>query len=242
MRLDKLLSHSGYGSRKEVRKTIKSGAVRINADIVKNVDLQVKPEQDHVEVNGNRVQYKMHHYYMMNKPQGVITATEDVHQQTVLDLMLADDLLVPLFPVGRLDKDTQGLLLLTNDGQLAHRLLSPKKKVPKTYEARIAGRVVEDDIRAFRDGMLIDEDWRTLPAKLELIQTIHSEQEMESSEVRVTITEGKFHQIKRMFAHRGKSVTYLKRISMGDLQLDSGLAPGNYRQLHAQEIEQLGKA
>ena len=157
MRLDKLLSNMGYGSRKEVRQLLKQGAVRVNGDTVKNAAVHLNPELDQVTIMGERVVYKEFNYLMMNKPQGVISATEDRYDQTVIDLLKEDDRHFEPFPVGRLDKDTEGFLLLTNDGKLAHNLLSPKKGVPKTYFARVSGVVTKEDVERFAEGVVLDD-------------------------------------------------------------------------------------
>ncbi|HRU41974.1 MAG TPA: 16S rRNA pseudouridine(516) synthase, partial [Candidatus Diapherotrites archaeon] len=169
-------------------------------------------------------------YIMMNKPQGVISATEDSRERTVIDLLSDEFKAFKPFPVGRLDKDTEGLLLLTNDGQLAHRLLSPKKHVPKTYIAKVAGRVSEEDAEAFSNGVTLEDGYRTMASRLEILVR------GSISLVEVTIYEGKFHQVKRMFQAVGKEVIFLKRISMGELKLDETLEPGEYRELNEEEL------
>ncbi|MBO0992437.1 pseudouridine synthase [Bacillus sp. SD088] len=233
MRIDKLLANTGYGSRKEVKKLLKSGSVTVEGDIVKDPKTQVIPEQQSIYVNGEEVHYREYIYLMMNKPADVISATEDVREKTVIDLLHPDDAVMSPFPVGRLDKDTEGLLLLTNDGKLAHQLLSPKKDVPKTYFAVVKGLVSEDDKHAFQQGVILDDGYETKPGFLEILKA------GERSDIELTITEGKFHQVKRMFAAVGKQVIYLKRISMGRLQLDEELALGEYRALTEEEVMQL---
>ncbi|MFB1080361.1 pseudouridine synthase [Jeotgalibacillus sp. JSM ZJ347] len=230
MRLDKLLSNMGYGSRKEMKKWLKSGAVTVDGKPVKDGKHQVNPEKDTVHVNGEEVHYREFIYLMMNKPQGVISATEDGMHETVIDLIDPDYHLFEPFPVGRLDKDTEGFLLLTNDGGLAHDLLSPKKHVAKTYFARIAGEVTEDDIKAFKEGVTLDDGYETKPGELVILSR------GDTSEIELTITEGKFHQVKRMFQSVGKEVTFLKRLSMGPLELDHALEPGEYRELTEEEL------
>ncbi|MFV9510260.1 pseudouridine synthase [Tepidibacillus sp. LV47] len=228
-RLDKILAHMGLGTRKEIKKLIKEKRVRVNGEIAKDPGLQVWPSQDRIEVDGEKIEYREFIYLMMNKPQGVLSATEDHIQEVVTDLLEPEHLIFHPFPVGRLDKDTEGLLLLTNDGQLAHQLLSPKKHVPKTYYATIQGVVTEEDIDRFREGIVLDDGYQTLPSELKILTS------GPQSEIKLTIYEGKFHQVKRMFEAVGKKVTYLKRIAMGPLILDEDLEPGEYRELTEEE-------
>ncbi|PLT29235.1 pseudouridine synthase [Peribacillus deserti] len=233
MRIDKLLSNMGYGSRTEVKKLLKSGSVKVNEESVKDPKQHVNPSDDVITVYGDRVEYREFIYLMMNKPPGLLSATEDAAQGTVIDLLEPEDAVFEPFPVGRLDKDTEGFLLLTNDGQLAHQLLSPKKHVPKTYFAVIEGEVTEEDIEAFRAGVLLEDGYQTKPGDLVILKSGLM------SDVEVTITEGKYHQVKRMFGAVGKRVVYLKRISMGPLPLDEELELGQYRELTEEELEQL---
>ncbi|MBS4191693.1 rRNA pseudouridine synthase [Bacillus sp. FJAT-49705] len=233
MRIDKMLANLGYGSRKDVKKLLKDGVVQVNEQKVKDAKHHVNPEKDLVTIHGEKVEYKEFIYLMMNKPQGVISATEDIEHETVLDLLEAGDLVFSPFPVGRLDKDTEGLLLLTNDGQLAHRLLSPKKHVPKTYFAVINSEVTKEDVEAFKKGVILDDGYLTKPGELKIIKSDLT------SDIELTITEGKFHQVKRMFEAVGKRVIYLQRISMGALQLDESLELGEYRELTDEEINKL---
>lgn len=236
MRIDKMLATLGYGSRKDVKKFLKQGMVFINDQVVKDPKVHVDPKKDVVTVNGEVIEYKEFIYLMMNKPSGVVSATEDFRDTTVIDLLEMEDKVYSPFPVGRLDKDTEGLLLLTNDGQLAHRLLSPKKDVPKTYFAVIDQEVTEEDVEAFRRGVCLDDGYVTKPALLHILKSgMHSD-------VEITITEGKYHQVKRMFAARGKKVLYLKRLSMGPIQLDETLKLGEYRELTEEEIFTLKNA
>ena len=206
MRLDKMLANSGYGSRKEVKKLLKSGAVKVDDKVVKDGKVHVNHETQFVTVFGEEVEYREFIYLMLHKPQGVLSATEDRSQKTVIDLLEEEDAMFEPFPVGRLDKDTEGLLLLTNDGQLAHQLLSPKKHVPKTYYAVILGEVTEEDIIAFKNGVTLDDGYVTMPADLTILKAGNQ------SEIELTIMEGKFHQVKRMFLSVDKKVTYLKRM------------------------------
>ncbi|MCT6925070.1 pseudouridine synthase [Metasolibacillus sp.] len=233
MRLDKLLANMGYGSRKEVKQLLKQKAVTIDGAVAKDAAMQVNPDEQHVTVFGERVHYVEFIYLMMNKPQGVISATEDNYDKTVIDLLDPLAQHFKPFPVGRLDKDTEGLLLITNDGQLAHNLLSPKKHVPKTYYAKVDGQVTEEDIKAFAAGVTLDDGYETKPGHLVILKSDAL------SEIELTIQEGKFHQVKRMFEAVGKKVTYLKRLSMGSLLLDENLALGQYREVTAEELELL---
>lgn len=232
MRLDKFLSEMGIGTRSEVKKSIAKGQVQVNGMIQKKPECKVDPEADEVLFQGQQVRYAAYEYYMLNKPAGVVSATEDARDRTVVEL-ISEKLRDDLFPVGRLDKDTEGLLLITNDGDMAHRLLSPKKHVDKTYFAVIDGKVTEEDIQMFQEGMDIGDDKLTMPAELVILKSD------ETSEIELTIREGRFHQVKRMFHAVGKEVTYLKRLRMGTLQLDDTLEPGQYRALTKKEIEKL---
>lgn len=230
MRVDKLLSNMGYGSRKEVRQLMKNGAIKVNGKVIKKPGEQIDVEVDEVTILGEVVHYRPYIYVLMNKPQGVISATEDHHDQTVIDLLTDEFRHYEPFPVGRLDKNTEGFLLITNDGKLAHNLLSPKKEVPKTYYAHVEGVVTEDDAKAFSEGVTLDDGYETKPGKLRLIKSDTV------SEIELTITEGKFHQVKRMFKAVGKEVVYLKRLSMGSLTLDPSLQLGEYRELTKDEL------
>ncbi|WP_059171449.1 pseudouridine synthase [Bacillus sp. FJAT-27445] len=233
MRIDKVLANLGYGSRKEVKKLLKDGAVAVNEKAVKDPKHHVDPKKDIVTLNGSVIEYKEFIYLMMNKPSGVLSATEDTRDETVIDLLELEDQVFEPFPVGRLDKDTEGLLLITNDGQLAHRLLSPKKHVPKTYFAVIEGEVTEEDAEAFRKGVTLDDGYHTKPGDLKILKSGLM------SDIELTITEGKFHQVKRMFQAVEKRVVYLKRLTMGPLKLDETLELGEYRELTDEEIENL---
>ena len=232
-RIDKVLSNLGYGSRSELKKICKNGLVKVNGKVINNPGVQVDVENDEIIFDGEKVTYKEFIYLMLNKPDGYISATFDKRDPIVLDLIDKEDLVFEPFPVGRLDKDTEGLLVLTNDGQLAHRVLSPKKHVPKTYYAKIEGVVTEDDIKAFAKGVTLDDGYETMPAELIILKSD------EISEIELTIHEGKFHQVKRMFESVDKKVIYLKRLSMGKLQLDKNLALGEYRELTDEEIKMI---
>jgi len=234
IRLDKLLSNTGFGSRKEVKSIIRAGRLRIGDEIIYDPGYIVDIDSSDVYVDNERISYRKYYYLMMNKPAGVISATFDPDSRTVLDLVPSTYRHVSLFPVGRLDKDTEGLLLLTNDGQLAHRLLSPKRHVPKTYYARIEGIVDYEDIDTFRAGIELEPGFTTLQARLEILGL---SEDTGISEVSVTIYEGKYHQVKRMFKAVGKRVLYLKRISMGGLQLDESLPAGAVRELSQAELD-----
>jgi len=233
MRIDKMLANIGYGSRKDVKKLLKAGAVQIDGVKIKDAKQHIDPETQTVTVYGEEVEYREFIYLMMNKPPGILSATEDDRQETVVDILQEEDQVFNPFPVGRLDKDTEGLLLLTNDGQLSHRLLSPKKHVPKKYFAIIEGRVTEEDIDAFEKGVTLDDGYHTKPGYLEILKS------GSISEIELTITEGKFHQVKRMFEAVGKKVTYLKRLTMANLVLDETLELGEYRELTEEELEAL---
>lgn len=233
MRIDKYLSNMGFGSRKEVKILLKTKAVEVNGEVVRDPKVHVDEHADQVLVGGEPVAYTEFIYLLMNKPQDVISATEDKYDQTVIDLLAEEDRHFEPFPVGRLDKDTEGFLLLTNDGKLAHELLSPKKHVDKTYYAKIEGIVTEEDTKAFEEGVTLDDGYVTKPASLNILESAAF------SEIELTITEGKFHQVKRMFESVGKRVVYLKRLSMGPLSLDPELDLGEYRHLTEEEVNSL---
>ncbi|NHM27130.1 rRNA pseudouridine synthase [Desulfofundulus sp. TPOSR] len=232
-RLDKVLAHMGFGTRKEIKKLVKEKRIRVNGELANDPGLHVLPGRDQIEVDGEPVEYRQHIYLMLNKPQGFLSATEDRFAQVVVDLLPPEYRAFHPFPVGRLDKDAEGLLLLTNDGKLAHQLLSPKKRVPKTYFAVVCGMVTETDVEAFRHGVILKDGCRTMPGELKILRS------GPESEVELTIYEGKYHQVKRMFQSVGKKVTYLKRIAMGPLILDERLKPGEYRELSEEEIKNL---
>ena len=231
MRVDKLLSNVGVASRAELKKYCKQGLISVNGKIINNPGIQVDSENDEVMFNGEKIVYREFVYIMLNKPGGYISATFDKHDPIVLDLIDLSYLVFEPFPVGRLDKDTEGLLVLTNDGQLSHRVLSPKKHVPKTYYAKIQGKVTKEDILAFEKGVILDDGYETMPSQLKILKSD------DMSEIELTIHEGKFHQVKRMFESVGKKVVYLKRISMGKLKLDESLELGEYRELTEEEVK-----
>ena len=235
MRLDKFLCETGFGTRSQVKELLKKGQVTVNGVAAKKPEQKIDEHKDQITCQGKIASYEKYVYYMLHKPAGVVSATEDKREKTVLDLLKSEERRDGIFPVGRLDKDTEGFLLLTDDGDLAHRLLSPRKHVDKTYYAKIAGSVTEAHIERFREGLDIGDEKKTLPAMLEILAS-----EPEISEIRITIHEGRFHQVKRMFEAVGCKVTYLKRLSMGAVALDETLAPGDYRPLNEKERELLG--
>ena len=230
MRLDKFLKDTGFGSRKEVKVLIKQKRVSVNDIVISNEGISVDENTDIIKVDNTQVIYIKYVYIMMNKPQGVVSATVDNVHSTVIDL-INDYKYLDLFPVGRLDIDTEGLLLITNDGALSHNLLSPKKHVDKTYYLETDEVLASDDINKIESGVLIDNEL-TLPAKLEIVK---------DNKYLLTIHEGKFHQVKRMISSVGKKVTFLKRIKFGALELDKDLPLGSYRLLTNEEIEKLKK-
>ncbi|KGK87202.1 MULTISPECIES: pseudouridine synthase [unclassified Clostridium] len=233
-RLDKVLANLGFGSRKEVKALVKSGRVEVDGEVVKDSSISIDPEKSIVKVNGEELLYRKYIYLMMNKPDGVISATFDNRDETVIDLLDIDYQVFKPFPVGRLDKDTVGLLLITNDGDLNHKLISPKWHVDKVYYAEIDKEVNEADIEAFKKGVVLDDDYKCLPAKLEIVEADEN-----GSKVYITIQEGKFHQVKRMFQAREKEVVYLQRVKFGSLSLDDELMEGEYRELTEEELETL---
>jgi 16S rRNA pseudouridine516 synthase len=232
-RLDKVLSNFGFGSRTEIKSAVKNGLVAIDGKIAKDSGVYVDPVENVIEMNGIKLNYRKYIYLMMNKPKGVISATTDNKQKTVFDILPEKYKCFDLFPAGRLDIDTEGLVLMTNDGQLSHEILSPKKHVAKQYFAHILGVVNDSDIEAFSKGVTLDDGYETLPAKLEVIKSD------EISEIKLSIVEGKFHQVKRMFEAVDKKVIYLKRLSMGRLNLDETLGLGECKELGEDDIELL---
>lgn len=233
IRLDKYLADMGIGTRTEVKKFIRSGRIQIDGRTERKPEAKVNTSSQQITFDNTLVVYQEYEYYMLNKPAGVVSATTDKKEKTVLDLLTVQKR-KDLFPVGRLDKDTEGLLLITNDGALAHRLLAPGKHVDKVYFARVEGEVTEADVHAFSQGIDIGDPELTLPAKLEIQSSGTT-----VSEILLTIQEGRFHQVKRMFEAVGKKVIYLKRLSMGTLCLDETLPKGAFRALTEQEIKEL---
>ncbi|ACD51287.1 rRNA pseudouridine synthase [Clostridium botulinum] len=235
-RLDKIISNLGYGSRKEAKLLAKKGLIEVDGKIIKDSSVNIDPEKSIVKINGEEIFYRKYIYLMMNKPTGVISATHDSKDETVIDLLELDHQIFDPFPVGRLDKDTVGLLLLTNDGDFNHRMISPKWHVDKVYYAKIDKEVNEKDQEAFKKGVVLDDGYKCLEAKLDIISA-----SPEGSEVRITIQEGKYHQVKRMFEARDKKVVYLKREEFGGLILDETLEEGEYRELSDEELAILNK-
>lgn len=225
-RLDKLLSGTGRWSRREVKELLRQGRVTVDGCPAHSAEQKLEPDAVCLAVDGEPISLERFTYIMLHKPAGLLSATEDSRQRTVLDLLPPELRRRGLAPVGRLDKDTEGLLLLTNDGELTHRLLSPKYHVDKVYYARVDGTLSQDAVEAFAAGLTLEDGLTCLPARLELLAP---------GQVRVTLREGKFHQVKRMLAACGAPVTYLKRLSMGPLQLDETLAPGAWRPLTREE-------
>lgn len=233
LRLDKYLADMGIGTRSEVKGYIRKKQVRVNQDLPNGPEQKIEPKKDEVTFQGKKVEYVEKEYFMFHKPAGCVSAVTDDSHKTVLDYIHTRQR-KDLFPVGRLDIDTEGLLLITNDGILAHDLLAPGRHVAKTYYARVEGAVTGQDVSAFEAGMDIGESKPLKPAVLAILKSAPV------SEIELTITEGKYHQVKRMFEAVGKKVIYLKRISMGPLELDDRLAPGEYRPLTKEEIKALG--
>lgn len=235
MRLDKFLVENGLGSRSQVKDVLKKGLVLVNGRAEKSPKTQINETADEVVVSGQKLTYEKFVYYLLNKPKGYISATEDERHKTVLDLLDETARQKEVFPVGRLDIDTHGLLLLTNNGKLAHAMLSPKKHVEKIYRAKVAGLMNQSDVERFARGIEL-KDFTCHPAQLKIVEL---DEEKEISLVEITLAEGKFHQVKRMVAACGKEVTDLQRLTMGPLQLDPALALGEWRRLTADELERL---
>jgi len=232
-RLDKVLANMGVGTRKEVKEMVKAGMVTVNGKVMKASDFKVDVEEDEIICGGKRIRYREFIYLQMNKPKDMVSSTDDPRESTVVELLDDFHRNFRPFPVGRLDKDTERLLLITNDGKLAHDLLSPKKKVDKAYLARIEGRLTEEHVEEFGRGILLEDGYHTLPAELRIISS------GPVSTAEITIQEGKYHQVKRMVGALGMRVSYLKRIRMGPLHLDQSLEPGQYRELTEEEIRLL---
>lgn len=231
-RLDKILANLGYGSRKEVKALVKNGEVLIDGVAVKDSSISLDPEKSEILVEGERINYRKYIYLIMNKPAGVVSATFDNYDETVIDLLPEEYRIFNPAPVGRLDKDTVGLLLITNDGELNHRMISPKYHVDKVYYAEIDKKIESSDIEAFEKGVVLDDGYKCLPAMLKVINSDEN-----GSEVEVTLHEGKFHQVKRMFKSVGKNVIFLKRTIFGPLMLSEELQEGQCRELSDSEIE-----
>jgi len=225
-RLDKVIAAMGSHSRREVKDLARQGRIAVDGTVVLSPETKVDPERAQITVDGCALHYQRHVYLLLHKPGGLLTATEDTRQKTVMDLLPAEYRKRDISPVGRLDKDTEGLLLLTDDGELNHRLTSPKYHMDKVYYAKVDGELGKKDELAFVSGIKL-KDFTCLPAKLEILGP---------GECRVTVKEGKFHQVRRMLEHCGAPVTYLKRLSMGPLQLNDDLRPGTFRELTEDEI------
>lgn len=237
-RLDKFLVEMSVASRSVIKEMAKKGRITVNGEVVKASDIKIDENSDVIAVDGMIIAFSDMEYFMLNKPAGVITATMDKKAETVLDL-IDERTRNDLFPVGRLDKDTEGLLLITNDGDLAHRLLAPKKHVDKVYYADIHGLVTKEHVELFSSGITLLDGTPVMPGELVISEVNEAEH---TSKIRLTIHEGKFHQVKRMFEAVGTEVTYLKRLSMGPLALDAELKPGEYRRLTEEEINLLKEA
>lgn len=233
MRIDKYLANMNIGSRKEVHQLIKKGLVDVNGKTIKTPKEKIN-EDDVVTVNGQKVAYQKYHYFLLNKPTGVLSATENRSQKTVISLLKPEDRYQGIAPVGRLDKDTTGLLLLTNDGQLNHELLAPNKHVAKVYRAQIAGVADDETVKTFASGMTLGDGTKLKPAKLKILK---QDRENATSEIEIEISEGKYHQIKRMFGAVGMKVMALDRLAMGKLCLPADLKRGKYVELSLDEIE-----
>ena len=235
MRLDKFISTTTTLSRAEAKKVIKKG-ILINDKLIKTPDYKIDEFKDQVIVNGNRLVYQKYVYIMMNKPKDTVSATEDAIERTVVDILRDEDRIYKVFPVGRLDKDTEGLMLLTNDGELAHKLISPKKDVEKKYYVEVSGELKDEHLQIVETGVTLEDGYRCKPARLEILDTSEG-----NSKANIFITEGKFHQVKRMMKSLGATVTYLKRLSIGSLKLDENLKLGEYRYLTDDELNKLTK-
>ena len=235
MRLDKFISTTTTLSRAEAKKVIKKG-ILINDKLIKSPDYKVDEINDQVMVNGNRLVYQKYVYIMMNKPKDTVSATEDAIEKTVVDILKEEDRIHKVFPVGRLDKDTEGLMLLTNDGELAHRLITPKKDVVKKYYVEVSGELKEEHLSIVEAGVILEDGYKCKPARLEILESSENK-----SRANIYITEGKFHQVKRMMKSLETTVTYLKRISIGELILDGNLELGEYRYLTNEELDKLNK-
>ena len=235
MRLDKFISTTTTLSRAEAKKVIKKG-ILINDKLIKTPDYKIDEFKDQVIVNGNRLVYQKYVYIMMNKPKDTVSATEDAIERTVVDILRDEDRIYKVFPVGRLDKDTEGLMLLTNDGELAHKLTSPKKDVEKKYYVEVSGELKNEHLKIIKEGVILEDGYRCRPARLEILHSSEG-----NSKANIFITEGKFHQVKRMMKSLGATVTYLKRLSIGSLKLDENLKLGEYRYLTDDELNKLTK-
>ena len=229
IRIDKILANLGYGTRSSIKKEMKKGVVTVNDEVIKDSATLIDPKKDELYYKDLLIEYQEYIYLVMNKPAGIISATEDYNQETVVDILIPEDQARDPFPVGRLDIDTEGLLLLTNDGKFAHKISSPKSEIPKTYFVKTKEKIEEKLIKKFKKGIyLINEDITTKPAELEILSdhTAH-----------LTIYEGKFHQVKRMFEYTGNEVLFLKRIKIGAFSLPEDLEPGEYKEMDLEDLE-----
>lgn len=238
MRLDKYLGNSGVGTRKEIKEFLKKRKIKVNDKIVIDGSIKIKEYEDVIKFEDNIVEYKPFVYIMLNKPSGVISATEDKRHKTVIDILENNYKTYNIFPIGRLDIDTEGLLLLTNDGQLSHNLLSPNKHVDKKYYVELKTEITAEMIEKLENGIKLEENFITKNAKIEVIKD-EKNIEKDLKKVFITITEGKFHQVKRMFKAVNNEVLYLKRVQMGNLKLDKKLSLGEYRELTENELRNL---
>lgn len=228
-RLDKILSDMGFGTRKQAKQLVRNGEVSVDGVIITSADFKVDPQTCEIYIEEQKLLYKKYIYLMLNKPKGFISATIDGRHKTVAGLVPEEYSHYDAFPVGRLDIDTEGLVIMTNDGGLAHKLLSPKNKVPKMYYVTVIKEITPHDIKEFAEGVVLDDGYKTMPSSLEACD----------GGCLVTVYEGKFHQIKRMFESVGNKVTYLKRIKMGGLELDKSLPPGGVREITEEELDKL---
>lgn len=228
-RLDKIIASQGQYSRSEVKKLVKGGRVTLDGSVVKNSDIKADPDKSVIAIDGKVLRYKKHIYIMLNKPQGVVSATDDRDHKTVIDLVPKELMRDGLFPAGRLDGDTVGFVLITDDGDFAHEILSPKNHIMKTYHATLERPVTEEDIRAFREGIELKDGTLCLEAE---VRNLDSDTPM----AEIKICEGKYHQVKRMFAALGNRVVFLKRVKMGELSLDESLEEGQCREITPEEL------
>lgn len=233
MRLDKVLSNMGYGTRTQIKKQMKKGIVTLNGEVVKKPGTLMNPDEDILTYFGEKVEYREFIYLVMNKPQGLISATFDNQHPTIIDVLQEEDRIFEPFPVGRLDIDTEGIIFITNDGKFSYKFTSPNKKIDKVYYVELAEDIDDSYHEEFEKGIYFkEEDYRTLPAKLEVFED-------DSRKCYLTIQEGKYHQVKRMFIHMGNEVTFLKRVKIADFELPENLEPGDYRELTEEEVEHL---
>lgn len=230
MRIDKLLAHTGFGTRNDVKRLLKKKCVTVDNKVITKSNIHVDPNKQSIAVHGEKVNYQKYIYLLLHKPKDYVSATVDYQDKTVVDLIPKQYRHFNVSPVGRLDKDTEGLMLLTNDGELNHRLTSPKYEIFKTYFAEVDGKVTEDHIQLFQDGIVLDDGYKTKKAYLEIVKSDSL------SEVKLSISEGKFHQVKRMFLALGMEVMYLKRLTIGELKLDESLEIGQVRLLNDEEL------